>query len=301
MAALVRGWGGELPTDLPADQLLAWLEDFSEVWRFRAARSPGEPARMIERNEVPEPEFTPEQHELVRWATADLGLRDTARPARRSYDHLVILGGLARGCISRPLAAADVLSDGVDARLVTALTSFRPLNVSERSILERFAIEGAGSEVDVTGSGMRLAFDLAEPDEVYGEDGDEFTSWRVSRYHGTSGRPPVQIVAAPSVRPGQRASTAETCRWLAANWQTFHRGESMLIVTTLHYRLFQLADAIREIGLPFGIEVDGFGILPGEYDARLEYTPKTHDYLQETRRSIIALRALLGVATSPRR
>jgi hypothetical protein len=300
MASLVRGWHGELPTDVSATQLLAWLEDFSTVWDFRRLRRPGDPGGTRERNEVEEPRFTPGQHELVRMAATELGLRDTAPPARRSYDHIVILGGLARGCISRPLAAAALLRHGVDARRVTALTSFRKLNRGEQSVLESFAIEGAHYEVDVTDAGMRRAFDLAEPDEVHGDNGDEFTSWRVSRYHRLGGHAPVQVVAAPSVRPGNRANTAETCRWLAANWQTFQRGESMLIVTTLHYRLFQLADAIREIGLPFGLDVDGVGILPGEFDSRLEYKPKTQDYLQETRSSIIALRALLRVAASPR-
>jgi hypothetical protein len=285
MASLVEAFGGSVP-DGPAGEVLDWLDRFSEVWDYRGQRR--------ERNEVVAPEFDHETTALVDAAARELGLQDTAPPAWRDYDHVVILGGLARGCVARPLHAATLMREGVlRTRLVTALSAFRPANQGEAAIAELFAIRGAETEFDFMDWGVRYAFELAAQAEIRGEDGEEETSrWRVHRYD-SGGDPPVQVVAAPAPAPGRRANTADTCRWLATRWQTFEAGESMLIVTTLHYRLFQLADAIREIGRPFGLTVDAIGIAPGDADPRLAWMPTTEAYLQETRSSIRALRSLL--------
>jgi hypothetical protein len=286
LASLVEAFGGSVPQG-PADEVLGWLDRFSEVWDYRQQRR--------ERNEVVAPEFDDETTALVDAAARELGLQDTAPPARRDYDHVVILGGLARGCVARPLHAAALLREGtLRTRLVTALSGFRPSNDGDDAIAELLAIRGAKAEFDFMDWGVRYAFGLAEPDEIRGEGREgEKSRWRVHRYDADEG-PPVQVVAAPAPAHKPRADTADTCRWLATRWQTFEAGESMLIVTTLHYRLFQLADVIREIGRPFGLTVDGIGIAPGDADPRLAWMPTTEAYLQETRSSIRALRSLLA-------
>ena len=292
LVSLIEAFGGLHPGAIGSTaDLLAWLDRFSDIWDYREQKR--------ERNEVITPEFDDETRALVNTAARELGLQDTAGPAWPKYDHVVILGGLARGCVARPLHAAALLRAGtLRARCVTALSAFRPCNRAEATIADLYGVPAPETEFDFMDFGVRHAFGFAGPEEVLGEVGaDQTARWRVHRFAGGGDLAPVQVVAAPAPAPDRRANTADTCRWLATRWQTFEAGESMLIVTTFHYRLFQLADAIREIGLPFGLTVDAIGIAPGDIDSRLAWQPTTEAYLQEIRSSIRALHRLLPAAS----
>lgn len=290
LVSLVEAFGGVHPgREVSAAEALAQLDEFSQIWDYRR--------QTAERNEVIAPDFDAETRTLVDTAARELGLQDTEPPSRTRYDHIVILGGLARGCISRPLRAAALLRSGaLNTDSVIALSAFRPRNKAEDGIAQLFDVDSVQTEFDFMDFGVRMAFELGDPHELLGDEGpDETLRWRVHRY-GNDGGLPIQVVAAPAPKVGSRANTADTCRWLANRWHTFEAGESVLIVTTFHYRLFQLADAIREIGLPFGLTVDALGIAPGDADPRLAWQPTTQAYLQELRSSIRALRQLLAVA-----
>jgi len=287
LAELLAGFGGQLPDPAtPAAEVWAWLEDFSARWDYRGRR---------ERNEAATPHFDAPTTTLVDRTTRALGLQDTLPPARRHYDHVLILGGLTRGCISRSLHAAGLLADGtITADHVTALSAFRTVNAAEEPLLATLGLTGAESEFDVMVAGARTAFGLGEPREVAGErDVDGRPTWRVESYRG-DGDLPVDVVAAESPEAGRRANTGETYTWLAASRRILAPGQSVLVVTTLHYRLYQLADAIRLLGIPYGVALDGVGIVPGQADPRLVWVPSTGGVLQEMRSTIRSLRELCG-------
>ena len=282
LARLVRAWGAEPPDpQLPTAELYAALDDFSQVWDFRRRR---------ERNEAREPDFSADQRALVDAATAALGVQDTEPPSRRDYDHVLVLGGLSRGCLARPLHAARLLADGaIAAPRVTALCGLRPLNEGEMPLLRAFGLQDATTEFDVMDAGVRRAFGLdGLPDVEQGDGPDETARWHVHRYTLASGTA-VDVVAAPSRRGGARANTADTYAWLAGPGGVLRRGDAVLVVTTYHYRLYQLVDAVRELQLPHGIEVDAVGMVPGEVDERLAWRASTGALLQETRSAIRAL------------
>ena len=185
-----------------------------------------------------------------------------------------------------------IASGTITARRVTALGAFRPLNAVERPLLDTMGFETGDTEFDVMDFGVRRAFGLGQPGEIEGEgDPGDDARWCIYRYGRIEG-PTIEVAAAPAPEPGRRANTGETYRWLATSRGAFAQGKAVLIVTTLHYRLYQLADAIRLLGLPYGLVLDAVGIAPGDVDERLAWMPSTGALLQETRSSIRALRQL---------
>ena len=70
--------------------------------------------------------------------------------------------------------------------------------------------------------------------------------------------------------------------------------QRILLVTTEIYVPFQHANALRMLALPYGVEVDAAGMQPGKLDARLQQQFEPHNYLQELRSTIRALRDLFA-------
>lgn len=291
LAELVAGFGGQVP-DPPTHEAenLAWLEDLSTRWDYRGQK---------ERNEAATPKFDDATTDLVERATRALGIQDTLPPTQTHYDHILILGGLSRGCFARSLHGAALLATGtVTTGRVTALSAFRPINPAEEPLLRTMGLAPVKTEFDVMGAGARSAFGLGEPLEVAGAtDMNGNPSWRVERYERADGLP-VDVVAAESPEEGRRANTGETYTWLAANRKIFSPGQSVLIVTTFHYRLYQLADAVRLLGIPYGVSLDAVGVVPGQVDPRLAWMPSTSALLQETRSAIRSLRQLCEAASA---
>ncbi|MFA4928765.1 MAG: hypothetical protein WC558_09625, partial [Patulibacter sp.] len=305
--ALIEGFDGTPPAaGLPLDETLAELDAISDCWDYREmARR--QRASAGERSHTFDPGLTPEQVRLTEAASVALGLQELEPPALAHYDHVVVLGGLARACLARPLHAAKLLADGtVTTGSVTALGAFRGLYDHERPLVADLVGNVGDTEFDVMRAGTRAAFGLGEPVSRDGEEQDGERLWAFERYEGPGGVP-VQVLAAP-VPPGKKApasggrplpNTFDACRWLVENDGSFRPGQSVLVVTTYHYRLFQLADALRAWGVPLGLRVDAVGMRPGAIDPRLEWEAKPHDILQETRSAIRALRGLHEELTAP--
>jgi hypothetical protein len=286
---LVAAFGGEMLESMPTADLFVWLEEFSVVWDYRRRR---------ERNEAEVPEFDPAMTRLVDTATRELGLQDKLPPSRSHYDRVLILGGLARGCVARPIHAAALIEGGViTTDRIIALGGFRPLNEAELPLLDQLGFEGGGYEFDAMEFGVRRAFGLDAAIEVSeGGDSSDYSHWRVDRYAGR-GRMRIEVAAAPAPDPHRRADTADTYEWLANDRGAVAAGDSILIVTTFHYRLYQLAEAIRMLGIPHGLLVDAVGMVPGEADERLAWMPSTGALLQEVRSSIRSLGRLHAAVT----
>lgn len=294
LSRLVEAFDGELPQDAELSDLLDWLEVFSTRWDYRAGQ---------ERNLVKAQDFSRQLEQMVIDAAHTLGLIGTSAPSARRYDHVLILGGLVRACFARPLHAATLLhgdeerEPDVTAAAVTALGGYRPLRGDELKLAYAFGREDLADEFDAMDAGVRAAFELTEVVYERGESSQTCgASWRVRRYETPSGLP-IHVVAAPSSEPGaRRANTPDTYAWFAEQQAQLHRGQRILVVTTDIYVRYQHADALRMLALPYGVEIDAIGIQPGELDPRLAQEFAPHNYLQETRSTIRALRALHNVA-----
>jgi hypothetical protein len=285
LADVVRAFDGTPPPpDTPLGQALEWLEDFSLRWDYRRGK---------ERNLVAPQNLGPDVEEVVVRTAAALGLVGTTAPPRQHYDHVLVLGGLVRACIARPLYAAHLLGDGaITVGAITALAGFRELRGDEIELAARFGFGRLPDEFAAMDAGVRRAFALDEPAHERGERSDVVgASWAVREYRADG--PSVRVVAAPSKKPGERrANTEDTYRWFASDLVDLRGGETLLIVTSDIYVPYQHADALRVLALPHSVEVDGAGVVPGDADAALAQTFQPHNYLQEIRSTIIALRRL---------
>lgn len=289
LARMVSAFGGDWFERLGPDERLAALEEFSARWDFRAGR---------ERNLVDDVDFGPELAAGILDAAAELGLRGANEPRRRGYDLVVILGGLLRACLGRPLQAAGLIGAGtIETPRVVALGGFRPLRGDELELAVRILDHEVADEYEGMAAGLRAAFGLADPVASRGERSETVgASWAVDEYRAAGG-PSVHLVAVPSSDPGvRRANTPDGYEWLAAESGWLGPGSSVLIVTTDIYRPYQYADALRLLGIPHGVAVDLVAAPPGELDARLARDLLPHSYLQEMRSTIRSLRLLRQAA-----
>jgi hypothetical protein len=290
LARVVAAFGGETSGQRDLGAWLAYLEDFSQRWDYRAGQ---------ERNLVAARDFTPELTATVFTAATALGMRGTTEPARCHYQHVVILGGLVRACVARPRHAAHLLESGtITANHIIALGGFRPLRGDEETLVAELLDTSVTDEYHAMRAGVEAAFGLGAPVSTRGELSDVVgASWGVSDYVTAAGVA-AHVVAAPSSEPGvRRANTPDTYAWLARDSTWLRRGDAVLLVTTDIYAPYQRADAIRMLAVPHGIEVDVVGIEPGGVDPRLAQPFAVHNYLQELRSTIRSLRMLHSVLT----
>lgn len=292
---LVQLSGGEVPANLQLPELLAWQEQFSAVWDFRGGK---------ERNLFKARSLDPMTDKRIKDAAAALGLiKGGAKPQGR-YDHVLILGGLARACLARPLYAAQLLArQQIEAGSVTALGGYRELRGDEIGLVERVAgnevaVEAVADEFDAMDAGVRHAFGLGAAEAERGERSELVGgSWRVHEYTTEAGVP-VNVVAAPSGEPGKRrTNTADSLEWFAEKLGGLKPKQRILMVTSDIYVPFQHADVLRVIGLPYGVVVETAGIQPGDVDPRLSQGFSADAYLQEVRSTIMALRRLLAAVS----
>jgi hypothetical protein len=295
---LVAAFGGTVPGRLPLDELLAWLDDFSAVhWDFRRRHG------AAERDEIGEVVLPPAAAEVVGAAATALGLVDPAAVPARRYDHLLVLGGLARSCLHRTAYAAYLVNSGlVEVGEVAALGSFRPLRPAETAGLDLPAAAELGYEVDAMDLGIRLGFGYPGPTEERASTGPiTHHSWAVRGYHPPSG-PPVRVLAAPSSEPAtRRAHTSDTYHFWAEEVRPAP-GDRVLVLTNQIYVPFQHCDAVRSLRLGYGCGVDTVGLDPARlWPDRAVATAgryAAHQYLQEIRSAIRSMRGLFHALTA---
>jgi plasmid stabilization system protein ParE len=281
---LVRLFAREDDEPAPGDDVaarLSWLEAFSARWDYRQGK---------ERNLVSVPKLEATQEQLVKAAAEALGLVEGGIEPKGPYDHVLILGGLARACLARPMYTAGLLRSGeIETGSVVALGGYRELKGDELGLVEELTGEGAADEFEAMDAGIRFAFEVADPAQEAAPD----DSWRLNEYGWGDGAR-LQVVAAPSSEPDvrPRANTPDAINWFATELAGLERGQRVLVVTTDIYVPYQQADALRLLSLPFGVEVDVAGINPGKVDHRLIRRFEAHNYLQEIRSTIRSLRLL---------
>jgi hypothetical protein len=285
---LVREFGGDLP-DLAVSDALAWLDEFSAShWDFRQKTGPN-----VERDQVAVPDFSAATAALVNDVASALGMVHAQEPPRSAYDHVLILGGLARACLQRTSHAAYLLGSAVDAGHVAALGSFRPLGAHETDLLKQLGEVECVSEVDAMDAGIRRAFGYSAPQEEHSEKADNpHLSWLVRTYRA-AGRPPVDVLAAPSTEPAiRRANTPDTYDFWA-DQVTLSATDRVLVVTSPIYVPFQHCDAVRTLGIRYGCGIDTVGFDPAAItDPLLRQSVDPDRYLQEIRSAVRSMQWL---------
>ncbi|MDN3351970.1 hypothetical protein [Actinomadura sp. DC4] len=281
---LVADFGGPaVDRDLP--EYLAALEEFSVAWDFRAGR---------ERNLAHSKEVLEGDEGKIFDAARTLGLRDAfERPAKARYDHCLILGGMVRACVVRPLWAAGLRHTGVEFGDVTALGGFRRLGGDEPALAEIAGMGDVVDELHAMDVGLRRAFAVAGEPKMEGEyiPEDPNRGWAVRRYHADG--LPLTVVAAPSTQPEtRRANTADTYAWWAENVAELGPGHRVLLVTSAIYVPFQHADAVRMLASVHGCAVETVGAAPELTGGLPQQNFAATNYLQEMRSTIRAMRML---------
>jgi hypothetical protein len=293
MNALVQAFLGESERFTPATDLsthLDQLDMFTERWDTRQGK---------ERDQAEELPLTSDQEDLVLRAATALGFRETRSPRHQTYDHVMMLGGLFRACITRPAHAAALIREGaVETPMVTALGGHRPFSQQERQLAESAGFPNLGEEFEALDAGTKRAFGLLDPSATLGETFESpGGSWTIHEYDRGS-EPSIRVAAAPSSDPGvRRANTADSYKWWANHVANLGLGNRVLAVTTAIYVPAQQAAAIRMLTVPFGVEVDTVGIEPGDVDPSLAQPFSATKYLLEVRSAVRSLRDLQRALT----
>jgi hypothetical protein len=263
---------------------LAWLDAVSDRWDTREGR---------ERNQAGELDLSPHQIEVTLAAADALGMRVAAPPTLSRYDHVLVLGGLIRACLTRPAYAAHLLTTGTKAGALWGLGGHRPFAGDEFALAEAAGVPGLTEEYEALDLGVRRAFQLGEPEAEVGESSSSpggtwglrtYTSDKVER---------VGVGAAPSSDPTvRRANTPDTYRWFAEHLAMVSAESTVLAVTTPIYTVAQHVAALRMLALPHGARVETVGNDPALVPPELAQTFSPTKYLLEARSAIRAVRAL---------
>jgi hypothetical protein len=284
LRALVEQFGGSWPKgDLP--EILRTLVEFSAMWDRR---------RGACRLDIQDDAGSDSERAMA--AVEQLGLCDYAPPQERSYDWVLVLGGLATGCHRRTEHLVRLLTEGIiETDGICLLGSFRDLRKDELTSSTQFASR-ATTEADLL---LELATREFRSERAWTVevDGDRTVTPRVAQLHAwRAGKPEVHVFAARSSQPEQRAANTADTYEQAAHALMFPPKARLLLVTTHLYALYQHFDAVRVLGLPHQLCVETIGTPPR---AGGRIWPATW-YLQEVRSTLQAGLRLVTAAESRR-
>jgi hypothetical protein len=280
MAELVGEFGGSAASRRPGE-LLDELDAFAAAhWDFRAGG---------ERNLARMPQFPARREAVIQEATAALGLDSDAGPSRRSYDAVLMTGGMVRAAVVKPRYVRSLVDAGLTVRSIVFLGAFRRFRGDEAEVAARLGISGDG-EFDAMVSGVDAAFGpLGEPSADGSTHDNPHLSWRELAWRHAG--PSVSVLAAPSPDASRRANTADTLRFWAQRHAAGTR--SVLLITTPVYVPYQNAVAVEILGLQHGLSVETVAVSAAASDlgADTQEFLSSHK-LQELRSAIHGMRGL---------
>jgi DNA-binding SARP family transcriptional activator len=273
------------------------LEAASEAWNYR--RYAFERWQQLLAN-LPEA-----LQQRVIEAAAELGLRDWTVPLHESYALGVALGGARRAPLCRT-KWLELLAHRCEFAAFAFASSLRPIDEHAERSHTAYA-PGATTEFDLMHHAACHAAGLGHVhdwDEKRSFEPNYPTHWwgssLVRRYKRAPGEPPMVGIAAASEHPLEhRPRTPETLRSvyrIATELQLcrLEPGSRILLVTSPIYVAYQQIEALRILGLPFGLVVEMVGH-PREWTASAQAKPLENfqlvgNYLQEIRSAIEACR-----------
>lgn len=282
LRAIVAAFGGAVPSGDPAARL-QWLEAFAmSHWDFRGGR---------ERNLAAVARLSPSQTAVIQDRAAELGLAGQERPRERSYDVVLMTGGMVRAGIVKPRFVAALLADGMTSTSIVFLGGFREFAGDEVELAAALGVDGT-NEFAAMVRGMELAFGpLGEPHVEGVESPHPYSSWR--EYSWSTPAAWLSVLAAPSTEPElRRANTSDTYAFWAEHYRQ-PEARSVLLVTTPIYVPYQNAGAVETLGLDHGLRVETVGVSAAASDlGRYSQSFLPQHQLQELRAAIGAMRRL---------
>lgn len=267
------------------ETLVAWA---STHWDFRSGR---------ERNLVDPDMIGSDIEDIVVACARDLGLVDARPPQSARYDHVLVLGGLVRACVWRLEYAAYLLSHGISASSMAAITGYRSISADEQALLPALGLPRLGNEVQVVEAALQRCFPRLALSTTQKSASDAQEN---ARYQVTTGTAPdgleIRFLVAPSAEPEmRRANTADGYRFWAEQIAHVAPGTHVLLVTSQIYVPFQQADAVRILGLPYGCVVETVGIDHNHVDTcGIPQMFRAVHYLQEMNSALRSFRMLLS-------
>jgi hypothetical protein len=290
-----------LPENASLAETLSFLEDFSGRWDFRRKARERQEAGETERSQdaaggarwqIMETGLSPEKEEKVRYLAEQLGLVTSEPPIHRMFDYFLILGGARLSNLLRPKYAADLITEhGVQVGEIVLLGGSRPVMDTERDATDSYA-PSAATEFDLMNRGAEKAFGLdlsSRQEDSYEDAANPNLNWRIWSFGPDTNnlRVPLTSLAAPSLEPERRrANTADSYAFFA---ETLHPrdGARCLLVTSQIYVPYQHLEAVRNLAIPFSVEVETVGF-PPTWQAELQGMQGPANFLQEIRSSIQA-------------
>jgi hypothetical protein len=238
----------------------------AENWDFRKGRERFE----VEANQ-PMDEPGSELGKRIFAAAKEADMASTSPATLKHYNLVVILGGANNSPYNRLRYA---LTQNITYDLLAYLGSERELLPPEREITKHYA-PAAKNELDLgKGAILTLMNDQLATDGVY----EVYTSeWQIIRMQQKDGVP-IMLLSSPPYLGGKRANTADTYDFLRRLEQEgFTPEKNILFVTGALYRYAQYFDAVREITLRTGLDVETIGF--EQAFAGLDFKPS--QFLQE--------------------
>lgn len=294
LAALLRGSGcPPLPLGDLHKQLTALVAFVAGAWDFRRNRE----RDQIDSSSFPPPRLGGLSQEIVLEASEALGLVNAITPRESRYNGILVLGGLAVSCYLRPKYASYLMSLGLSAPRVSALTAFRRLSPVEMDWLATQRLPLRGSEHEVMSDGMEMAF-LGRGPEPNGKSqvplvgllGPDAAAAPIHASEKLPSGTVLELAVAPSVGPEQRRSNTRETYSFWAKRSGLQPGEELLLVTSPIYVPYQHVHAVQHLAMPYSCRVETVGIdfpaIIGSWDTP-RYGPA--NYLQELKSMINSL------------
>ncbi len=294
---LVALWGGRISLESSLDELLAYLDAFSDRWDFRRiAREQGAStddqlrqgqgsARWLSASTG----SSPEMEARILDNAGHLGLVRSLPPTRNYYDHILVLGGARLSCLLRPTLAAQLLRSGLRVGSIGLLGAARPIPDSERDATDTYAPR-ASTEFDLIVAGAQNAFGIdvsAYREERYNSADNGNLSWVIQRFTTLFEARPLVAVSAPSSDPlRRRANSADTILFFLDHNPLPANG-ALLLVTSQIYVPYVQIEALRTVALARNLTIETIGV-PADRMPALQGLSNANHYLQEIRSAIQA-------------
>lgn len=309
LTQLVAMFGGAVPPGLGLAARLAWLDEFSNVWDYRARARAGagrvrnQDAAGAVRWLIPRLDVPAAQLDRIVALADELGLIGQSTPRADEFDYILVIGG-GRYTNRLRVAYAREMATGRRIGHVVLAAASRELMESERDAVAAIA-PPARTEFDLlaAAAGEALGLDIREVQQHARRRVDrphrDRTVWRFPPESNDVGVP-VTLLETPSPDPDNRRANSGDTYTFAAQAVGMQRSTCLLVtgqpvVPYLHF------EALRTLVLPFGIRLESAGFGVERYN-RLGELDEQHPakILQEARSAIRSARAVAERLTQGR-
>lgn len=249
------------------DERLGYLKKLAgEHWDYRKGR---ERYEITETYELDEPGN--EQGKRIYEGAAMAEMGTSSRATLKHYSIMAVLGGANMGPYNRLKYG---LEQDITYDMLAYLGSERELPPAEKEAVKKYAA-GAQTEFDL-GKGAITAL-LGKRLDEEGEYEFVTSEWHITRLQRHDGLP-IILLSSPPFLGGRRANTADTYDFMRRlEQEAFNPTKNILFTTAAIYRYAQYFDAMREIHLRTGVDIEVLGF--EQQYAGMEFKPT--QFLQE--------------------